>query len=161
MKIPTIDIAVTVSIISPMEDICKELKTMFPADKFIITGSLALAKYDLINAEKVGDIDIILVNPTEEALSLAKRMQEDFPASTHASEDSELLAIFMKSGYKVDIYKGVNEPSLEIGGLLYATIPHIIAAKQRINRMKDWVQLRKISRLFFKGESFINYLNNQ
>ena len=150
-----------VLVVSAMDDLIKELKVMFPAREFIITGSFALAKYCMLPMETVKDIDVILMDPTQEALDLAKRMQEEFPAGTSASTEGDLIAIFSKSGYKIDIFKGRDEPSIEISGINYATIPHIISAKKRINRMKDWLQLRKMARMFFIQKEFETFLNNQ
>ena len=142
-------------------DVLKELKTILPADQFIITGSYALAKYGLTPESRVKDLDIILVNPTEVAKAVVAALQKDFPASTHASGENDLMGIFMLGTYKVDVFNGSTEPSLEIEGMLYATIPHIIGAKKRQNRLKDWMQLRTISRFFCKAEDFTNFINNQ
>ena len=142
-------------------EVLKELKTLLPAEKFIVTGSFAFFTYGITPGSVVKDLDIILVNPTESAKEVITNMQKDFPAKTSASGGSDLIGIFMKGSYKVDVFSRCAEPCLEINGLLYATIPHIIAAKKEHNRLKDWMQLRTISRMFCKAEDFTAFINNQ
>lgn len=144
-----------------MEKLLKELKTMFVADKFVVTGSVALAKYKLMPIEKVGDVDIILVNPTKDSIDLAGRMATDFPAKGRPSQIGSLIACFIKDGKKIELFTRKEKESIIIDGIDYDTIPSIVSAKKKYNRMKDWLQLRKLSRLFFKYEEFTTFLNSQ
>lgn len=142
-----------------MNETLKKLRTLLPCEKFVITGSTALCKYGLMNS--IGDIDIILVNPTEEAINVVNKLQIDFPASKIPSPDAKtLLGIFMWDIYKIDVFQSKNEPSIHIDDFDYSLIPNIVKAKQSYNRLKDWVQLRSISRIFSKEENFINFINN-
>jgi hypothetical protein len=103
-------------------------------------------------------------NPEDEEID------EDFaaPAKKHSSvgyvkpvgkpnlDQNVLTSIFLYDGVKVDIYVGkrVLEPTLCIDGIYYSTILHIVDAKKSYNRVKDWLQLREISKLFFIPEEF-------
>jgi hypothetical protein len=71
------------------------------------------------------------------------------------------VAIFIYNNHKVDIYveEHFTEPTLNVDGLEYSTIQRIISAKKTINRMKDWLQLRDMARMFFKQEEFDSILN--
>lgn len=148
-----------------MEETLKQLRAMLTCEKFIITGSLALKKYGLTN--KSDDIDIILVNPTEETIARLKTLQDDMPGATKAQihsetyEDSSLLAIFKWNGIKVDVFGSDGEPSFNLDGFEYAMILNIVKAKQEANRLKDWLQLRKLASQFWTGEGMSKWLNDQ
>lgn len=62
---------------------------------------------------------------------------------------------------KIDVFvTSTRETSeLVVDGFSISQASTIIAAKKRYNRMKDWKQLRYLSRLFFKPEDFEAYLN--
>lgn len=145
------------------KDLILKLKTMFPATDFIVTGSYVLAEYGLMDSNNVQDLDIILVNPTPETTEALKRWMTDFPAysTTKLPKEVNCQAIFMFDSVKVDVFTYTNfiEPVLIVDGIKYTTIPHILKAKKSYNRMKDWLQCRDISRMFFKQEEFIETLN--
>jgi hypothetical protein len=63
-----------------LENIIGNLKTMLPAQDFILTGSFVLAKYGLRPWDSVHDLDIILVKPEVSAIELINRYMTDFPA---------------------------------------------------------------------------------
>jgi hypothetical protein len=71
-------------------------------------------------------------------------------------QKSALQAIFIFDTVKVDIFieNGFNEPTLLIDGLKHTTVSHILTAKKSYGRMKDWMQCREMSRLFFTEEDF-------
>ena len=148
-----------------MEETFKQLRAMLTCDKFIITGSQALKVYGLIT--KADDIDIILVNPSVEVIDRLKKLQEEMPAATKAQFDSEsykdhsLLAIFKWNGIKVDVFDSTGEPTLNINGFEYAMIPNIVEAKLEANRLKDWLQLRKIAASIWSREAMAKWLDAQ
>lgn len=148
-----------------MEETLKQLRAMLTCEKFIITGSLALKKYGLTN--KSDDIDIILVHPTDETMERLKKLQEEMPAATKAQldsekyEDSSLLAIFKWNGVKVDVFGSDGEPSFNLDGFEYAMLLNIVKAKQEANRLKDWLQLRKLASQFWTRESMAKWLDEQ
>lgn len=147
-----------------VEEIIKNLKLVFDCQHFIITGSVALAKYGLLSWDKVNDIDILLVSPTEVAKEMALKFMEQQPAKAKPKEKTKdslgLFSIFIWQGVKVDIFISKGEDFLEIDGNKYATIPHIVQAKTVCNRLKDWISLRNIARQFFIESNFQSYLNN-
>ena len=205
-----------------MRETILKLRTILPAEQFIVTGSFALAEYGLMDFSVVRDLDIILIKPGIYTIECINRFMKDFPAPTtknvkmleipkpeeeadirhlkdvtnkedgkkkkarddyddwdeeeeevielHKSKlgraatkqtKSETLSIFMYDKIKVDIYirEDFNEPTLLINGLHYATIQHIIVAKQSYGRIKDWLQCREMARKIFNPDVFEKELN--
>jgi len=70
-----------------------------------------------------------------------------------------LIAIFMWDGHKVDIFVKQEEPYTLIGGIKYAMIPNIVRGKKSCNRVKDWIQLRTISKFFFNKDEWERFLD--
>lgn len=141
----------------------KHYKTLLLCEQFLLTGSQALFCYGLVEEEKVGDLDILLINPTGEALNILSRLQESSPARTKPSDGGEVSYIFQHGDVKVDIFisKEKIQNVLQFEGIDLNPIKNIVNAKKKANRAKDWFQLRKLSRIFFKPEQFTDYLNNQ
>ena len=67
-----------------LDETILNLKTMFPAKDFIVTGSFVLAKYGLVSWDSIADLDIILVNPETSTIELLNRYMKDFPAPSTA-----------------------------------------------------------------------------
>jgi hypothetical protein len=131
-----------------MEKQIKHLKTLLVAEQFVVTGSYALSKFGLdIEAT---DLDIILVKPTEEAISILKRLQSEYPAKTKPVEGVPMF-IFKQDDVKVDVFVYESAvDALPIGDVLYSKINRIVAAKKSFKRFKDVVQLRKLSKMFYE-----------
>lgn len=146
-----------------MQETIKKLKTLLPASKFVVTGSYALSLYGLIDSSFVKDIDIILVKPDAIAIANIENFVKDFPAKTKANGESILKGIFVLDNIKIDVFVDdkYTESTLCIDGIEYAKVPPIIRAKQSFGRMKDWIQCRAMSRLFFKQEEFESALNEK
>lgn len=144
-----------------MKDVIKQLKTLLPCEQFIVTGSYALSKFGLHKGNP-GDLDIILVNPTEEAVNIITRMSKEFPAKTQFPS-IEKGRIFMMGDIKVDafIQKEKENTEIMIDGVLYATVDHIVKAKKSIGRVKDWIQLRKIAGGICNGKEFTEFIDKQ
>lgn len=148
-----------------MKETLEQLRTMFACEKFIVTGSQALKVYGLV--KKADDIDIILVNPTQETKEMIVRFQDKMPAQTKAQiadeqyGDHSLLAIFKWNGVKVDVFGSTGEETLNIDGFEYAMILNIVKAKQRASRLKDWLQLGRLSSLFWTREGMAKWLKEQ
>jgi hypothetical protein len=115
----------------------------------------------LTEKNEVSDIDIILVNPSIESLSILDRLQKDHPAKTVGSGKS--CFIFQHDDLKIDVFieKTKIETSLMVNSFLISPILRIINAKKSMSRHKDWIQLRKISRKIFTTEEFERYLNSK
>jgi hypothetical protein len=143
-----------------MKEIIAKLKTLLPAADFIVTGSYVLAEYGLMPSDRVGDLDIILVKPEPTAVNNLVNLMRDFPAKTHPVTGS--LYIFMDGNVKVDVFVDdkFKERTLLVDGIRYTTVAHIISAKKSYGKMKHWLQLRDMARLFFKEEEFQAMLNN-
>ena len=142
------------------KEVLRELKVLLPCEQFVVTGSYALQQMGLVTESS--DLDIILVNPTDESKNILERFQAEYPALTKFEYESRGY-IFMKGELKIDIFIETikEETELTIDGILIAKINHIIGAKKSYGRIKDWFQLRKISRLFFKEEEFQIFLNSK
>jgi hypothetical protein len=67
-----------------LEETISNLKTMLPAQDFILTGSFVLAKYGLRSWDSVQDLDIILVKPEVSTIEMINRYMTDFPAPSTA-----------------------------------------------------------------------------
>jgi len=140
--------------------ILNHYKTLLECDQFVLTGSAALKHLGLI--ETCSDLDVILVNPTNATLAMLQRLQEANPAKT-APKPSQITPceakaangalgfIFMHEAVKIDIFISSKTIVSEVfvSGILLNPISQIIAAKKKFNRLKDLVQLRYLSRLFF------------
>jgi hypothetical protein len=167
-----------------LDETIATLKTMLPADDFILTGSYVLAKYGLVSWDKVADLDIILVKPNPETIDTLNRFMKDFPAPSTArlkalpvptpeieevkekpvgkfakfgiATPSKLQAIFLYNKVKIDVFieDNFSETTLLIDGIKHATIPHILNAKKMYGRMKDWMQCRDMNRMFYIEEEF-------
>jgi len=157
-----------------MKDLILKLKTILSAKDFIVTGSFVLSEFGLIDKALVNDLDIVLIQPEQSTLDTLERLMKEFPARTtpkvvEKNNDPEAVkppplnkAFFMYDNVKVDIFVETSfvEPFLLVEGIKYCTIPHIILAKQRYGRMKDWLQCRDMARVFFKEELFTKMLDS-
>ena len=147
-----------------MNKIIKHYQTILQAEQFVVTGSLAMSFMGLVKKEEVGDIDIILIKPTPETIELLKRLVENQPARTKAPEyKSEEMFIFQHDDVKIDIfaqYGNKIETELMVDGFLISPIKRIIEAKRSHNRPKDWIQLLKLSQVFFNQKDFNHYVEN-
>lgn len=137
-------------------------KALLQCEQFIVTGSYALQKMGLISEGAVGDLDIILVNPTEEAINILARLAEESPVETQFNYPKKGI-ILKFNGAKIDFFFETQAivTDLTVDGVLISPVNRIIDAKKSYNRDKDWYQLRKMSRIFFKQEEFETYLNSK
>ncbi len=132
----------------------KHFQTILGCDKFIVTGSLALAYHGF--RVSVKDLDIILVRPTEEANALLKKLKEDNPIPFKPIYPEDNPVSFMFEDQVIDVFiASENEPTeLMAEGFYIARIDHIIKAKKRQNRPKDWIQLLQMSSQFSTPAEF-------
>jgi hypothetical protein len=140
-------------------DTIKQLKAIFNAEQFIITGSTVLELLAL--TEKSNDIDILLYKPNSATDEFLKKMMEFAPAKTKPIDGSNLKAIFMFNDFKVDVFY-INEKKKTINinnDYEITTVDEIVKVKKKYNRMKDWLQLRKISNFIFNETEFNNFLD--
>lgn len=143
-----------------MKTTIEQLKALLPCEKFVITGSFALSLMGLYDPKKVGDIDIIIVNPTDESLTICDRLQELNPANTKGY--SKDMFIFKHNTHVVNIFVSKKEETeLEYNGTAISKVSGIVSAKKGYGRMKDWLQLRKLSKIFFIQSEFEKFLDSK
>jgi hypothetical protein len=137
------------------EEIIKHYKALLPCEQFVVTGGYALQRIGL--KEKSGDIDIILVNPTNEAKSTLERLVKEYPAKSTGSEN---LAIFMHEQTKIDVFEEKSRiETLTVDGFEISTVKRIFDAKKRMSRPKDWMQLLNMSRRIVTEQEFYNHVD--
>lgn len=144
-----------------MKKVIKHLQTLLPCDQFIVTGSTALHYMGLV--DKPSDLDIILINPTDEAKNILERLQRDNPAKTKPISGGNVSYIFMQDEIKVDIFieKANINTELNIDGVLLNRIDRIIDRKKSAGRLKDWMQLRFLSRKFYQESDFEKHISSK
>lgn len=143
-----------------MKKIIKHFKTLLPCEQFVVTGSYVLALNGIYDMSRVKDLDIILVNPTPESLGIISRLMDGSPAKTKPKDGSELKAILMHDGIKVDFFvKDKKQATLQLPDFEIAKVDSIVSAKKSYKRIKDELQLRKMSKLFFDHSDFIKFLD--
>lgn len=147
-----------------MKEIIKRYQATLPCLHFIVTGSYVINLLMGIPEGKVGDLDVILVDPTDEAVLTLKRLQEAFSPELKSNPNYPVdLIRIMDNKVKVDFFlqKDVTRPFITLeDGTKVSPILNIVSAKKGYNRPKDWFQLRKLARMFFKEEEFIKYMDN-
>ena len=139
-------------------EIIKHYQTILSCEQFILTGSTALQYHGLV--ETSSDIDIILVNPTEECKNLLEKLQEksDFQNVYKGS----LAYMFKHEDTKIDIFIETSKltcPSYE--GVSIYPVNRIIAAKKKIGRLKDFAQLRKIASSILTKKELMSYIDSK
>lgn len=154
-------------IMSKFEKIIKKIVHASGDTKVIVTGSYALAMMGLLDWEKVNDLDIVLIQPSEELKAKFKNSMELHPADTKPMGDYEtsvlgLLAIYKDGDVKVDIFvESVERDCIDLAeGYSISTIPKIVKAKMVSNRLKDWARLRFMAKIIYDVDVFNNKLNS-
>jgi len=144
-------------------EIYKHFKTVFPAEQFIITGSNALYLLG-VTSDTPNDIDILLINPTEEAIFLCEKLNKlDFLKADNreAYHKGDLIAQFDFDSKKVDVFRTTVKRNelLSIDGVYVDKLNLIIAAKKSYNRPKDWIQCAKMAQLICMQSELNSYIS--
>ena len=139
-------------------EIIKHYQTILFCEQFILTGSTALQFHGLV--ETSSDVDIILVNPTEECKNLLEKLQvkSDF----QDIYKGRLAYMFEHDGTKIDIFIETSKltcPSYE--GVFINPVNRIIAAKKKSARLKDFAQLRKIASSILTDKELMSYIDSK
>ena len=146
-----------------MEKTILHFKTLLPCEQFIVTGSYSFMIMGL--TQKAEDIDIVLVNPTSEAISILDRLQESEESKHLKNEYAGAKRVYriMHNSIKVDVFiDSVKMECFELAnGLLISTIPLTIKAKKSYSRLKDWLQLRTYAEIFYKQSEFDAFLEKE
>jgi hypothetical protein len=132
---------------------------LLACDGLIITGSFALRIYGFPVGVK--DLDLVIVNSSPEAEALIRKLEipfrEEYPPRpnhiriVHGLPDKEMC---------VDFFMVKDQPYLKLAdGRRVSLIPPIIAAKKRYGSLKQLVQRKKLSEMFYipgEGKEFLD-----
>lgn len=97
----------------------------------------------------------------EDVIDIRKSKPSKQPIQPYAPARIQFQYLFQLNGWAIDVFscndkgKGCMKDSFNL-----ALLTNIVSAKKKYDRLKDYIQLRTISRLFFKEEDFTNYLND-
>lgn len=125
-----------------------------------VTGSLSMVVMGLVREAK--DVDLCIVNPTEEGIAALKRFAEVNPVQDgkKVPEDSSLIRLTL-NGFKFDVFiVKKDEAIFECQGIRMQNIAGILKAKHGYNRVKDHVQLFEASRFIYNQASFTGNILN-
>ena len=139
-------------------EILSRLVAILPCEQMLITGSEALRIYGLCDSAK--DLDLIVVNPTEEARTMAFSLQKAHPVSTCAYP-LDAAYRFNFEGTNVDLFVE-NTPVVgcaSFNGVSLNPVRRIVSAKKQMGRSKDIKQLRKIASRIITNAEIISWLD--
>ena len=139
-------------------EIIKHYKTILACEQFILTGSTALQYHGLV--ETSSDIDIILVNPTDECKKIIEKLEEK--SNTQNTYKASVAYIFEHEGVKIDIFiETTKTDCCSYEGVFISPIKKIVEAKKKIARIKDFAQLRKIASSILTDIELMSYLDSK
>ena len=139
-------------------EIIKHYQTILACEQFILTGSTALQFHGLVDS--ASDIDIILVNPTEECKKIIEKLEEK--SNKKNTYKANVAYIFEHEGVKIGIFiETTKTDCCSYEGIFINPINKIVEAKKKIARIKDFAQLRKISKSILSDEELKSYLDSQ
>jgi len=140
----------------------KKLKTLlWDCEQFILTGSTVVELQGLTNTST--DIDIILVNPTEDVKRLISKFVEASPARPDSVKLMEKgIYSFFENKIKVDVFFDTQkyDASLNYDGIILSPLMPLVAAKKSFHRLKDLLQLKAWAAQFYKPENLDQDLAN-
>jgi hypothetical protein len=143
--------------------IAHHYKTILLADEFILTGSTALKLmgFDV----SVKDLDIILVKPNAWTLEVLQHLENANPPKNllnyPQNPAGKKIFRFIHDGTMVDVFIHDQNSDSNITtncGLKIASLSHIIDAKLRMGRPKDWIQLLNLGRGIMSDVRFNEYI---
>lgn len=146
-----------------MEEVIKHYQAILPCQDFILTGSYVNQMLLGIKDVNPGDLDIILVKPEASALETLKRLQEKISPELASNPNYPTTLFRIKEGgLKIDFFIEPTDRAFITlkDNLKVSTLLDTVAVKKSYGRLKDWLQLRKMSRLFFTEDEFQKFLNN-
>lgn len=153
------------STINDIEKTARQLSEYLIGEDLILTGSYALYLMGLREESQVGDLDIIVVNPSNKAVELFEALMKDKPALTKPASGGRVSYIFELNGVKVDVFirgaSEIPEARLKKGPFLVASVRHIVKEKKRANRLKDWQTLSHMAKQITTDAEILNWINNK
>lgn len=138
--------------------IIKHYQTIFSCDQFILTGSTALKFHGLVDS--ASDIDIILINPTEDCKTILEKLQEK--SNKKNTYGGSVAYMFEHEGVKIDIFIQLEKiDCCSYEGVFINPIKKIVEAKKKMGRTKDFAQLRKIASSILTEKELMSYLDSK
>lgn len=136
------------------------LKIMLPAEDFAVCGSVAVSLMGIKCNCK--DLDLILVNPKPTTLEILKDLQTKYPVKTKSEYPNENLYRFVYDEVDVDVFisKSPVDSMLTYGeSLKVTTLTYIVSEKLKLNRPKDYIQLKKWADQIMSSEKLKDLFN--
>ena len=141
-------------------EIVKHYQTIIECEQFLLTGSLAL---NLIGFNcLVKDIDIKIVNPSEHSLTMLKNLEKEFPPSRPSLYPDNNTIRFTHEGIGIDVFIEKEKIKTSITtkyNIELAPLNHIVKAKKSMNRAKDILQLRNLSKEILSNEEMNKFMD--
>lgn len=138
--------------------IIKHYQTIFACDQFILTGSTALKFHGLVDS--ASDIDIILINPTEDCKTILEKLQEK--SNKKNTYGGSVAYMFEHEGVKIDIFIETTKiDCCSYEGVFISPIKKIVEAKKKMGRTKDFAHLRKIASSILTEKELMSYLDSK
>lgn len=138
--------------------IIKHYQTILACEQFILTGSTALQFHGLV--ETSSDVDIILVNPTDECKKIIEKLKEK--SNMQNTYKANVAYIFEHEGVKIDIFiETTKTDCCSYEGVFINPIKKIVEAKKKIARIKDFAQLHKIASSILTDIELMSYLDSK
>ena len=145
-----------------MKNAIDHFKKLLTCEQFIITGSYALKQLGLVTTVK--DLDIILVRPSDETVSILTKLHTPRFVTDYPPSKTQYRVLF--GDVEVDFFTKDSKQKtirIEIENELYdISLPSNIAkAKRDLNSLKQIIQLKKIAELFYTDNVLQGFLNEQ
>lgn len=143
--------------------IIKHYQTIFACDQFILTGSTALKFHGLVDS--ASDIDIILINPSDECIKILEKLEEKSNKQKSNKQNTykeNIIYIFDHEGVKIDVF--IQHEKVECcsyEGIFINPIKKIVEAKKKIGRIKDFAQLRKIASSILTEKELMSFIDSK
>lgn len=138
--------------------IIKHYQTIFACEQFILTGSTALKFHGLVDS--ASDIDIILINPSDECIKMLEKLEEK--SNRQKTYKENIIYMFDHEGVKIDVFiKHEKVECCSYEGVFINPIKKIVEAKKKIGRTKDFAQLRKIASSILTEKELLSYLDSK
>ena len=121
----------------------EQLKAIFTAEQFVITGSTAVRLLGFKTKNGSKDIDIVLYNPTDSCRAKLKEFQEQFPADRTNSYTGVDFFQFVYNDIKFDIFIDAERQKTDLSykGFLISTMDALVRAKKSYSSPKHIFQM--------------------
>jgi len=119
-----------------------QLRTIFTSEQFYLTGSL-VANILGVATKEPRDIDIVLVNPTNETINKLKEFQEKYPRKGKREYEKSNLYQINYNNLNIDLFIEANkiDEKLTFNGFIIAPINEMVKEKKSYRSPKHIMQL--------------------